>query len=267
MRIVLLLHLGDLLAYSSQNSYIWYDHTIGDYYLDKSFTGKYLIDFWKEDVVVFNTITDMSHLILDNPDHMRVMRQLGIVHSDDYDTQHYEMLHYAYRVLFSNRKSFMHTLDTWRPQFKRHRIGAQLRFGGREANSVEAVSYLYSGDVTLCINTIKKYVHDHHYDPSTVTIHVSTDNDNALRMMQEAFPNNVFVPPVHTIVHTSFVQSKQRFDGYYTALVDIALLRECEFLILTKGSSFGWTMGMQMEPLNVVYLRNGEITNTTILIH
>jgi hypothetical protein len=208
----------------------------------------------------------MSHLILDNPDHMRVMRQLGIVHSNDYNTQHYEMLHYAYRILFSNKKSFMHTLDTWRPQFKPHRIGAQLRFGGREANSNEAAAYLSSNDIKLCINTISQYIKDHRYHPSTVTIHVSTDNDKALRTMQKAFPGSVFVPPKHTIVHTSFVQSKQRLDGYYTALVDIALLRECEFLILTKGSSFGWTMGMQMEPLNAMYLQRGEIKNTSILI-
>ena len=208
----------------------------------------------------------MSHLILDNPDHMRVMRQLGIVHSNDYNTQHYEMLHYAYRILFSNKTSFMHTLDTWRPQFKPHRIGAQLRFGGREANSNEASAYLSSNDIKLCINTISQYIKDHRYHPSTVTIHVSTDNDKALRKMQKAFPGSVFVPPKHTIVHTSFVQSKQRLDGYYTALVDIALLRECEFLILTKGSSFGWTMGMQMEPLNAMYLQRGEIKNTSILI-
>ena len=177
------------------------------------------------------------------------------------------MLHFAYRMLFGNKKSFMHALDEWRPQFKPHRIGVQLRFGGKAANSNEPETYLSYGDIDLCIKAIRRYIRDHHYDPSTVTIHVSTDNDNALYRMKEVFSDSVFVPPMHTVVHTSFVRSKQRFDGYYTALVDIALLRECEFIILTRGSSFGWTIGMQMEPLNAMYIRGGVIRNTTILIH
>ena len=105
----------------------------------------------------------------------------------------------------------------------------------------------------------------------TITIGTITnenfDEVRALYRMKEVFSDSVFVPPMHTVVHTSFVRSKQRFDGYYTALVDIALLRECEFIILTRGSSFGWTIGMQMEPLNAMYIRGGVIRNTTILIH
>ena len=73
--------MDSFVAYCINKSMIWYDHTIGDYYLDKSFTGRNLNELWKEDLVVFNSITDMSHLILDNEEHMQVMFKLGIAKS------------------------------------------------------------------------------------------------------------------------------------------------------------------------------------------
>ena len=238
---------------------IWYDHTIGDYYLNKDFSGKNLNELWKEEVVVFNSITDMSHLILDNKEHMKVMFKLGIAKStSDYNTQHYELLHYAYQVLFVNTDAFMTVLDGWRPRFREHRIGVQFRTGGQLANTREDAGYLDFGDIPLCVETVRRYCKEKQYSMDSVTIHVSTDSDEVLRILQREFAGSVFIPPFHSVSHTSFVQSRKRFEGYYSALIDIALLRECEYLVLTWWSSFGWASGMQMKEWNGVYLSHGQ---------
>ncbi len=259
--------MDSFVAYCINKSMIWYDHTIGDYYLDKSFTGRNLNELWKEDLVVFNSITDMSHLILDNEEHMQVMFKLGIAKSSsDYNTRHYELLHYAYQVLFINTDVFMATLDQWRPQFRKHRIGVQFRTGGKLANTREGAGYLDLGDIPLCVKTIREYCQMMNYTMDVVTIHVSTDSDDVLKVFQREFADSVFIPPFHSVSHTSFVMSRKRFEGYYSALIDIALLRECEYLILTWWSSFGWASGMQMKEWNGVYLLHGQ-PNVKKVVH
>ena len=200
--------MDSFVAYCINKSMIWYDHTIGDYYLDKSFTGRNLNELWKEDLVVFNSITDMSHLILDNEEHMQVMFKLGIAKSSsDYNTRHYELLHYAYQVLFINTDVFMATLDQWRPQFRKHRIGVQFRTGGKLANTREGAGYLDLGDIPLCVKTIREYCQMMNYTMDVVTIHVSTDSDDVLKVFQREFADSVFIPPFHSVSHTSFVKA------------------------------------------------------------
>lgn len=247
------------VAYRINQTMKWYDHTIGDYYLDKNFSGKNLNRLWNEELIVFHSITDMSHLILDNADHMRVMYRLGIANnSSSYDFKHYQLLHYAYQVLFTNTDVFMETINGWRPQFRKHRIGVQFRTGGKLANTHESSGYLNLDDVPLCVKTVNDYCRKHNYTLDSVTIHVATDSNDVLMALQQAFPTCIFVPPFRSVAHTSFVTSRKRFESYYSALVDIALLRECEYLMLTSYSSFGWASGMQMKEWNGVYLAHGK---------
>ena len=236
----------------------WYDETIGDYYKDPEFCGKNLNEYWTEDVIVFNTITDMSHLILDNPEHMAVMRQLGIVKNNDYNYQHFEILKYGFYNLFSNSKGFMDTIDQWRSQFKEHRIGVQFRTGGSNANTFETTSYLKIEVISQVISGIWEYCKKQGISKSAVTIHLSTDSNLVVDEFRKEFGDMLFIPPNHEIIHTSFARSQARFNGYTTALIDIALLRECEYLLLTKWSSFGWCMGMQMKRWNGGYLHNSQ---------
>lgn len=245
--------------YKKEYSQLWYDAQIGDYYLDKDFCGQNLNQYWKEDVIVFNTITDMSHLILDNPAHMRVLRRLGIVKSSDYDSQHQEILQYGYLNLFSNSKGFMDTLDAWRPQFKEHRIGVQFRTGGSVANTFETTRYLVEQDVEQAITSIQEYCAKNRISQDSLTIHLSTDSDRVVQMFRKVYGQHLFVPPQHSIIHTSFAKAQTKFDGYVTALTDIALLRECEYLLLTWQSSFGWCAGMQMEKWKGAFLVRDEV--------
>ena len=252
--------------YKLKYSQKWYDETIGDYYKDKEFCGKNLNEYWGEDVIVFNTITDMSHLILDNPEHMAVMRQLGIVKKSDYNYQHFEILQFGFYNLFSNARGFMDTIDEWRPQFKEHRIGVQFRTGGSSANTYETTSYLRLEDIPQAVSGIREYCQKKGISMSTVTIHLSTDSNHVVNEFRREFGDRLFIPPNHEIIHTSFAKSQTRFNGYTTALIDIALLRECEYLLLTKLSSFGWCMGMQMKRWNGGYLHHSQ-TKVDEVVH
>lgn len=226
-----------------------YTYRVGEYWMDPLLCGQYLVDLWEEhSVVIFNTITDMSLLITRNVHHLDTMISFGIVSTREEHLAHYELLHFAYRVLFANTDSINSQIDLWRPQFKKHRIGVQLRFGGAIANSQEQMIYLDRNDVISFANGVKDYCNRSHISMNNVTIHVSTDSNYGWEAMMEYFPDQVFSPHHHIIGHSSLVFGTLRGDVYRSAIIDIALLRECEYLILTDGSSFGYTFAIQQSP-------------------
>ena len=230
---------------------------MGDYWLDRSFCGQNLVTYWKEDIVAFNSITDMSLLILHNPVHTAVLKQLGIITSGGEKELQQQTLRFGYQILFANTPAFMKQIDDWRPQFKKHRIGMQIRFAGSVAESKEDTQYLEASDISAFTKGVRKYCRDHGINMTDVTIHVSTDSEFVWTTLKELFPDNLFRPPNHFIAHTSFVENERKKLAYHSALVDIALLRECEYLIVTKGSSFGWTMAWQMKKFKCAQAAKG----------
>ena len=240
-------------------------YNTNQYWKNEKLFGKNLNELWSnQTMVVFNTITDMSLLSFENPVHQSLLRSLGIISptTTGKKDMHYEVLHFAYSLLFRNALPIQSLIDSWKPQFKRHRIGLQMRFGGAIANTPEALSYLYKKDTQAFINGVLAYLNNHHILLNDTTIFVSTDSTYGLNLITSAFPNQVFVPPNHFIGHSSEISRYLRKEAYDNAIIDIALLKECEYLIITKGSSFSFTMSLQQQTWNVARAYRNIKNNT-----
>ena len=225
-----------------------------EYWRNEKLFGRNLNELWlNQTIVVLNTITDMSLLSFENPVHQSLLRSLGIISSTTTRKKdmHFEVMRFAYSLLFQNSLSIQSLVDSWKPQFRKHRIGLQMRFGGTVANTPENIAYLYEKDANAFINGVFAYLSKHHISLNDTTLFVSTDSTYGLSLITSAFPNQVFVPPNHFIGHSSEISKHLRKEAYDNAIIDIALLRECEYLIITKGSSFSFTMSLQQKAWNV----------------
>ena len=236
-----------------------------NYWKNPALYGQNLVELGSENkVVVFNTITDMSLLTFANPTHQDFLRSLGILTTLSTKEMHFEVMRFAYSILFHYTSDIRSQVDSWSPQFHKHRIGLQLRYGGHLANTVESTKYLDKEDTAAFIQGVSAYLQSHEIALNETTLFVSTDSSYGLHAIQKHFPNHVFVPPDHLIGHSSEMGMKFRSWAYRSAMIDIALLQDCEYIILTKGSSFSVPMALKQKVWNVAIVHHHMKNHTAI---
>lgn len=120
-------------------------------------------------------------------------------------------------------------------------IGLQLRLGGQKANYVEK-EMLPVEVLSRVVSLVWRYLKDHSLQLKDVYVLVSSDSDYAIRRIRKAFPSSTYVANDFPVGHSA--EAKIRKAGaweLYTkrAILDLMLLKESDYLIYSRKSSFG----------------------------
>ena len=136
----------------------------------------------------------------------------------------------------------------------RYLIGVQLRFGGSIANYKER-SLMSAKGLSRAENIVKTHVKSLGLQWSDVYIYLSTDSDLAVEKFKNRFSalgeDIVYSIDDYKIGHSSSAKTASNNELWtsYTkrAIVDMMLLKESDYLVYSKRSSFGkFALELQM---------------------
>lgn len=130
---------------------------------------------------------------------------------------------------------------------QRYIIGVQLRLGGSKANFHERVMLPESG-IERAENKIRKHVKKMKLKWDEVYVFLSTDSDYAARKIRRDFNNNstrvVYTANDFDIGHSAQAKTSKQGKKIWSsftkrAIIDMMILKESDFYIYSKRSSFG----------------------------
>lgn len=126
-------------------------------------------------------------------------------------------------------------------------IGIQLRHGGTTANYHER---RIQGDyaMNVALNEVAKYMNSHGLNRNNTYLYISTDSNVVLekikRVVSETGVDFVYHMDDYSIGHSATGKSgrlgKNVWNSFYhRALMDMFILKDSDYLIVSQGSSFG----------------------------
>ena len=128
---------------------------------------------------------------------------------------------------------------------QRYMIGIQLRVGGDKANYAEKEMLDWKG-VQKAIQLVKSHMAKKSLRSEDVYLFVSTDSDYVARYIRKLFKSChcVYSANEYMIGHSAFGSTKQYSrerwrEATKRAIIDLMILKDCDYLVITKKSSFG----------------------------
>lgn len=126
---------------------------------------------------------------------------------------------------------------------KRYLIGLQIRLGGALANYREKL-LMDSKGLYKAIIAVKRHMQEKGLSEKDVFIFVSTDSDLAVKRVRANFgPDCVYTVNEYGIYHSaaaSIEGNKKRWmDGIKRAILDLMILKDSDYLVYSRKSSFG----------------------------
>lgn len=155
--------------------------------------------------------------------------------------------------LFFQPKAFLQTeirnfIDQWKGY---HLIGMQIRMGSGGADFRDSHRFLHLSSLSTFIALAEDYRTSRGYSTSEVKWFVSTDSTEVERTLASQYPGRVVTMHAYRRGHSS--PEKANRAGFFRAVLDIAVLSRCEFMVLTNHSSFGMIARMvNPEPAFVI---------------
>ena len=144
-------------------------------------------------------------------------------------------------------------------------IGVQLRLGGTKANYQEREMLPEEG-IEIALQKIKRHVQENHLQWEDVYVFLSTDSDFAVRRFRyelgKISPSLLYTADNYKIGHSAKAKSsiygkKLWADFTRRAIVDLMVLKESDFYLYSKMSSFGkFALELQKSYNNTVDLEN-----------
>ena len=126
-------------------------------------------------------------------------------------------------------------------------IGVQLRLGGQRANYVER-QMMPTDTIDTVVQRVQYFLRKKKLGFGDVSVFLSSDSDYALNRLRKYFQQQkaflVTTVAEFAVGHSAQAKSsnrgKERWAGFTKrAIVDMMVLKESDFLIYTKKSSFG----------------------------
>ena len=128
---------------------------------------------------------------------------------------------------------------------QRYMIGIQIRVGGSKANYAEKEMLDWKG-VNNAIQLVKNHMVKANLSSKDVFVFVSTDSDYVMRYIRNVFKQCqcVYSATEYRIGHSAFGSTKQYSrkrwrEATKRAIVDLMILKDCDYLVVTRKSSFG----------------------------
>ena len=157
----------------------------------------------------------------------------------------YHDIHYIlYRLLLNPNPELCAVVNNYTSSFSSsYVIGFQLRVGGKMRNRMDN-TFKSPEAVNLTIDGVKEHIRRLN-GKQNVTVFVSTDSDSTLQLIR----TRLAPTPVVSVAEYMIGHSASRHARNYTewiastkrAIVDMMILKECDHLVTTRGSSYGGT--------------------------
>lgn len=132
---------------------------------------------------------------------------------------------------------------------RKHKIGLQLRFGGKRAATNEKYEGVPWERIPDIVKQIEKYMIDNHYSFNDTLVFVSSDSSEAVNEIRSFMNPSVFVfdSPLFSYGHSNVAKSASHISVVNRIMADIYFMERCDFVFVTWQSSLGRIMCNMME--------------------
>lgn len=199
----------------------------------------------------FHILSDLSCVVLDNPQYMEVLRRLGFriaeagssFHDITYGEAHRLIRGQVARLLLTPNAEISQTIADNLKRFERRpAIGVQLRMGGSVSKTIENHRFLRISSLPFADEEIENALKYLKVDKRNTTLFVTTDSGIVRnRMLQMYASMNAIQATGYAIGHSSayFAGGNTHLTYLKRAIMDLVLMSQCDYIIYTCGSSYG----------------------------
>ena len=195
--------------------------------------------------VVVSTVYDAVTRIHSDVDDEK-LKSIGLLPSvavvSDYDRMR-EIHNVFYRLLLNPSFELCSIINSYTRLFQnKHSIGVQIRMGGNMSNTKDA-TFMNTTRVMGVMNELRRIISMK--EESNVVLFISADSSSTVDYFRASLQNVTIISVKEfTIGHsaTAFGKrgDKEKWEeATKRAIVDLMILKECDELIITRGSSFG----------------------------
>lgn len=197
----------------------------------------------KENNAIYRLTTIVDLALMRNKEYDLVYQRKGLL---SYTNQSFHDIHYIlYRLLLNPNTELCALINRYITALSSSFvIGIQLRVGGKMRNRMDHV-FKDPYALNQTINTLKERVNTLSGERNA-TVFVSTDSDSTLALLQKSlFPIPVVYVKEYVIAHSASIHAHHNYTEWIAAtkraIVDMMILKECDYLVVTSYSSFGGT--------------------------
>lgn len=199
----------------------------------------------------FRILSDLSCVILPNPEYRKTLKRLGFRIDDPQyentgirigETDRYIRGQIA-RLLLTPNGELCRALEMNLNQFgSRPSIGIQLRMGGSVSKTMENHRFLYLSSIPFAEEEVKYALKYLHADRKNTTLFVTTDSILVrTRLFSDFHDMHVLEGKGYAFGHSSayFAGGNNHLQFLKRAIIDLVLASHCDYIIFTRGSSYG----------------------------
>ena len=158
----------------------------------------------------------------------------------------HEIRYILFRLLLNPDNELCELINKYTHSFSSsYIIGLQLRVGGKMRNRVDHV-FKDTQSVKHIVDSLKELI-DREKSRQNVTVFISTDSDTRLEYIKNYLaPTPVVYVKEYMIGHSASRHALQNYTEWIAstkrAIVDMMILKDCDYLITSWASSFGETV-------------------------
>ena len=194
--------------------------------------------------LAFNTLSDLSCLVLRNPAYLQILRKIGFVVPQvlNSDEEHILRGQIARVLLTPNSELHYYIAKNLIQLDRKHVIGVQVRTGGHLSLVRESGRFLYQNTIFKIGQVVKNVIVQQGWNTSECVVFLTADSGLAFTKIRQDLEDSVKVVSTegYRVGHSSsYLAYKQHNEFLKRAIVDLVLLSQSDFILYTYGSSYG----------------------------
>ena len=126
----------------------------------------------------------------------------------------------------------------------KHKIGLQLRFGGKRAATNEKYEGVPWERIPDIVKQLENHMMNNHYSFNDTLVFVSSDSSEAVNEIRTFMNSSVFVfdSPLFSYGHSNVVKNASHISVVNRIIADVYFIERCDFVFVTWQSSLGRIM-------------------------
>ena len=170
-------------------------------------------------------------------ENLQILIEEGIIQNGQNWNHVWQIL---YRIILHPGQSVLNDIEEVKARLTRSKtFGIQVRTGGRLANNNERISFISEDVVAKIPEQVQGICKRYRIDPKKWNLYISSDSDVVMDYIKLCFASefNVVCASKYHRGHTT--GKRLNNDSLRSALIDMHVLGDSDFLLVTKGSGFG----------------------------
>lgn len=228
------------------------------------YTSNDIVSIFGSKHLSFQILSDLSCLVLQNPAYRSILRRLGfdVPEEAERDSPNAELDNYlrgqVARILLTPNAEISQVIRKNLRQMEgfKHVVGAQLRTGGGLAITRENGKFLWITTLSKVGPLLREEIKKRGWREEETALMLSADSGVAYMRVKSSLYEvmKVFTGVGYRAGHSSsYLAHKHHFEYLKRAILDLVLLSQSEFLVITYGSSYG-TLAMRLSLHNQAFI-------------